>query len=111
MLELLASPLLVSIRNCLVINIGHIWESVHNKSPHHACLRHLILLNVQTSKSCQRFQFRNLNKTVNVIIHKEERFKFVESPQLADIRWRNDVVETYVLEGNLLHSLLEVRII
>jgi len=54
-LELLPCTLLISIRNRLVINVRHVRESVNNKCPHHARLRHFVLLNVQAGQGRKRF--------------------------------------------------------
>lgn len=103
--------MLVSIGHRLVVDIGHIWESVHNKSTHHASLRDFILLDGQRGQSSQSFQLGYLNEAVNIIVHKEQSFQFAEAAQLADIGRGDNVVKTHVLEADLLNGLLEICVV
>ena len=46
-LELLTGPLLITIRNSFVINLYHIWESVHNECTQKHRVRNFVFLNGQ----------------------------------------------------------------
>lgn len=61
-LELLSCPLLVRVGHCLLIDQSHIREPIHDKCPHHACLGHFILVDVDCSKVGQGLQLRNLDE-------------------------------------------------
>lgn len=52
-----------------------------------------------------------MNETVDVVVLKEKALQFQEALQLGNVRWPDDVIEANVLEGDLLDSLLEIRVI
>ena len=111
MLELLAGPLFVTIGDGSVIDLLDIWETVDDKSAEKDGVRHLVPLNWQAHETGQRLQLRYLNEAVNVVVLEEEALQFLEALELGYVWRANDVVEADILEGDLLHGLLEVQII
>lgn len=82
MLELLASTLLVTIRNSLVIDLYDVRESVDNECSQKYSVRNFVLLNRQTHQIGKRLKFRDLDETVDVVVLEEQAFQFEESLQL-----------------------------
>ena len=68
MLELLASPLLIAVRYCFVIDFNHIREAVHNECTQEDCVRNFVFLYRQAHQICERFQFGYLNETVYIVV-------------------------------------------
>ena len=54
-LELLASPLLIAVRYCFVIDFNHIREAVHNECTQEDCVRNFVFLYGQAHQICERF--------------------------------------------------------
>ena len=71
MLELLASTLLVTIRNSFVIDLDDIRESVDNEGPEKDSVGNFVLLNWQTHQIGKCFKFWDLDETVDVVILEE----------------------------------------
>ena len=82
MLELLASTLLVTIRNCFVIDLYDVRESVDNESSEKHSVRHFVLLNRQTHQIGKCLKFRNLDETVDVVVLEEQALQLEELLQL-----------------------------
>jgi len=110
-LELLSCSLLVAICDGLVVDFDHVGESVHDESSQQHGVAHLILFNRQTNQIRQRLQLADLNETVDVVVLEEKALKFLEALQFGDVRDADDVIEADVLERNLLHGFLELRVV
>lgn len=68
MLELLSCFVLIRVTYCFSVYLTDIREPVDYKSPEQDCIRNLVILNAQTVQCLQRFQLRDLNKAVYVVV-------------------------------------------
>jgi hypothetical protein len=110
-LELLACTLLVAISHCLVVDLHNVGEAVHDKCSKQHCVGHFVLLDRQAHETRKSLKLRDLNEAVNVVILEEERLEFHEALKFVDVGRADNVVESYVLERDLLHCLLEVWVV
>lgn len=85
MLELLPSPLLVTVRNCAVVDLLHVGEAVDNKCAEEHRVAHLVPLDGQTNQIGEGLELGYLNETVNVVILEEQTLQFLEPLQLRDV--------------------------
>lgn len=111
MLELLASPLLVTIAHRPVVDLFDVREAVDDERAEEHRVRDLVSLDRQAHQTGQRLQLRNLDEAVNVIVLKEQTLQFLEALQLGNVGWADDVVEAHILERDLLNRLLEVQVV
>jgi hypothetical protein len=111
MLKLLSGALLICIYYCLVIYSCYIWESINYKSSQECCVGNFVFVDTYCRQSCESLQFRNLYETINVVVLEMKCLKLLKTSEFAYIGWTYNVIESYVLEWNLLYSLLEIRII
>ena len=98
MLELLPCSLLVTIRYRPIVDLLHIWETVDDESAQQNSVADLVALNRQAHQIGQSFEFRNLDKAVDVVVLKEEALEFLETLELGDVARPDDIVEPYILE-------------
>ena len=68
MLELLPCLLFIRIRHRITIYLSDIRESIHNECPEEDGVRYLVALDRERCQALERFKFRNLNETVNIVI-------------------------------------------
>ena len=79
MLKLLPCPLFVTIRNGPIVDLLHVWESVHNEGPQQHSVAHLVSLNGQAHQIGEGLQLGDLNEAVDVIVLEEQTFQLLES--------------------------------
>lgn len=111
MLELLASTLLVCVCHLLIVDLRNVGESVHDEGPHQGRLTHFIRFNIQVLQRLQGLQFRNLDKTVNIVVLEKQSLEFSKLPHFPNAVRRNDCIKAHILERNLLNSLLKVCVV
>ena len=110
-LELLTSSLLVTISHWSIIDLVDIGESVDNKGTKEHRIWNFIAFNWQTGQIGECLQLGNLNETVDVVVLEEEGTESLESLQLGNVGWPDDVVKAHILEGDLLDCLLEFGVV
>ena len=71
MLELLTCPLFIAIRHWSVIDLINIWEPIDDESTQKHSIGYLVTFNRQTGQVCKCLKFRDLNKTVDVVVLEE----------------------------------------
>ena len=110
MLELLAGPLLVSVRNALAVDLGHVGEAVDDERAQENRVRHFVALDREAGQRLQRLQLRDLDEAVDVVVLEEQSLEIDEALQLRDVRRADDAVKANVLETDLNNRLLEVNV-
>lgn len=111
MLELLPGLVLVWVSHSLVIDLADIGESVNDESSQEDCVRHFVVFYAHTSQGSQGLKFRNLDEAVNIVVLEQELLQFLESLKLANVIRGDDVVESNVLEADLLNGFLELYVV
>jgi len=110
-LELLASALSVLVRDVGPIDSDNVGEAVHNKYTHQGSLRDFVVSDVHRLKGLKSFQFRHLNKAVDVVVLEQQTFQLCKLTQFGHVRRRNYVVETHILKSYLFDCFLELRVV
>lgn len=110
-LELLASALLVAIRNGAIVDFLHVGEAVDDECAEKDGVADLVTLNRQAHQIGEGLQLRDLDKAVDIVVLEEETLQFLEPLQLGNIARAYDVIEAHVLERDLFDRLLEIKVI
>ena len=98
MLELLPCSLLVTIRYRPIVDLLHVRETVDDECAQQDSVADLVALNGEAHQIGQSFEFRNLDKAVDVVVLKEEALEFLETLELGDVARPDDIVEPHILE-------------
>ena len=110
MLELLAGPLLVSVRNALAVDLGHVGEAVDDERAQEHRVRHFVALDREAGQRLQRLQLRDLDEAVDVVVLEKQPLQVGEAFELRDVRRADDAIEADELETDLHDGLLEVDV-
>jgi len=60
--------LLVRVVHLLLVYLGQVGESIHDESSEKHRVRHLIVLDRERIEALERFQLRNLNEAINIVV-------------------------------------------
>ena len=77
--------MLVRVSHSLIVNFVYIWESINDEGSQKHGVRYFVIFDAHAGQSGEGFKFRNLDKTVNVVVLEQKLLQLLESLQLANI--------------------------